>query len=69
MTHRKRERVAFMGGNAGAMVGFGVGLALLSLVPCALLFAIPAGVAGAARLITTIERAEGQRLQGRSEGV
>ena len=64
-----RDRVAFMGRNAGAMVGFGAGLALLSLVPCALLLAIPAGVAGATRLIALIERAEGQRLEGKSEGV
>jgi CysZ protein len=64
-----RERVAFMGRNAAAMVGFGFGLALLSLIPCALLFAIPAGVAGATRLIAALERAEGRRLVGKSEGV
>ncbi len=64
-----RDRVAFMGRNAGAMVGFGVGLALLSLLPCLLLLAIPAGVAGATRLIATLERAEGRRLEGKSEGV
>jgi CysZ protein len=64
-----RERVAFMARNASAMVGFGFGLALLSLVPCALLFAIPAGVAGATRLIAGIERAEGRRLVGKSEEV
>lgn len=64
-----RERVAFMGRNAAAMVGFGVGLALLSLLPCALLLAIPAGVAGATRLIATIERAEGRRLMGKSDEV
>jgi CysZ protein len=64
-----RERVAFMGRNAGAMVGFGFGLALISLLPCALFLAIPAGVAGATRLIATIERAEGRRLLGKSEGV
>lgn len=64
-----RERVAFMGRNASAMVGFGFGLALISLLPCALFLAIPAGVAGATRLIATIERAEGRRLEGKSEGV
>ena len=64
-----RERVAFMGRNAAAMVGFGFGLALISLLPCALFLAIPAGVAGATRLIATIERAEGRRLEGKSEGV
>jgi CysZ protein len=64
-----RERVAFMGRNAGAMIGFGFGLALISLLPCALFLAIPAGVAGATRLIAAIERAEGRRLVGKSEGV
>jgi CysZ protein len=64
-----RDRVVFMKRNAGAMVGFGFGLALMSLLPCALLLAIPAGVAGATRLIATIERAEGRRLLGTSEEV
>jgi CysZ protein len=64
-----RERVAFMARNARAMMGFGLGLALLSLLPCVLLFAIPAGVAGATRLIGAIERAEGRRLVGKSEEV
>ena len=62
-----RERVIFMKRNAGAMVGFGAGLALMSLLPCALLLAIPAGVAGATRLVATIERAEGRRLRGTGE--
>jgi len=62
-----RERVVFMKRNAGAMVGFGLGLALMSLLPCALLLAIPAGVAGATRLIASIERAEGRRLLGTGE--
>jgi CysZ protein len=64
-----RDRVVFMKRNAGAMVGFGFGLALMSLLPCALLLAIPAGVAGATRLIAAIERAEGRRLLGTSEEV
>lgn len=51
-------RVAFMKRNAAAMVGFGVGLALLSLLPCALVLVLPAGVAGAAKLTVAIERAE-----------
>jgi CysZ protein len=51
-------RVAFMRRNLGAMLGFGAGIALLSLVPCALLLVLPAGVAGAARLTAAIERAE-----------
>lgn len=48
-------RVAFVARNAGAMIGFGAGLALLSLVPCMPFLALPAGVAGAARLTRRIE--------------
>ncbi len=51
-------RVAFMSRNATAMIGFGFGLALLSLVPCAMVLALPVGVAGAARLTWRIERFE-----------
>jgi CysZ protein len=53
-----RSRVAFMARNIWAMIGFGLGLALLALLPCMLLLALPAGVAGAARLIVALERAE-----------
>jgi CysZ protein len=55
------DRVTFMIRNAAAMIGFGFGLALLSFVPCALVLALPAGVAGAARLTRKIELAEAQR--------
>jgi len=48
-------RISFVGRNLGAMVGFGFGLALLSLLPCALVLVLPAGVAGAARLTRRIE--------------
>jgi CysZ protein len=48
-------RIAFVARNAGAMIGFGFGLALLSLIPGALLLVLPAGVAGAARLARRIE--------------
>ena len=64
-----RERVLFMKRNAGAMLGFGAGLALMSLVPGAILLAIPAGVAGATRLVATIERSEGRRLLGTGQEV
>src|SRR4051812_10598201 len=37
-----RDRVTFMIRNAGAMVGFGFGLALLSFIPCALVLVLPA---------------------------
>ena len=52
-------RIALVARNAGAMLGFGFGLALLSLIPCALLLVLPAGVAGAARLARRIELFEG----------
>jgi CysZ protein len=51
-------RIAFMSRNASAMLGFGAGLGLLSLIPCALVLVLPAGVAGAARLTRRIERFE-----------
>jgi CysZ protein len=44
-----------------AHAGFGFGLGLLSLVPCALLLVLPAGVAGAARLTRRIELFETRR--------
>ncbi len=61
-------RVAFMKRNAAAMIGFGVGLGLLSLVTCsvALVLVLPAGVAGAARLVVAIERAEAAAGKARS---
>jgi len=51
-------RVALVARNARPMIGFGFGLALLSLIPCAALLALPIGVAGAARLTRQIERWE-----------
>jgi CysZ protein len=51
-------RVALVSRHLGAMLGFGFGLALLSLIPCAPLLALPAGVAGAARLMRRIELCE-----------
>jgi CysZ protein len=52
------DRVAFLGRNVRSVLGFGLGLALLSLVPCLLVLVLPAGVAGAARLVLTLERWE-----------
>lgn len=52
------QRVAFVKRNAVVMLGFGVGLSLLTLVPCAFLLILPAGVAGGARLCARIEQAE-----------
>ena len=51
-------RVAFMKRNVKAMLGFGIALALVALVPCLLLLVLPCGVAGAARLTHAIERYE-----------
>jgi CysZ protein len=55
------RRIAFMARNAPAMIGFGFGLALLSLVPCAMVVVLPVGVAGAARLTRRIELFEQRR--------
>ncbi len=54
------DRVAFLGRNIRPVLGFGLGLAILSLVPCAIVLVLPAGVAGAARLVLTLERWERQ---------
>jgi len=52
------ERMTFMWRNIRVVLGFSAGLVLLTLVPCALLLALPAGVAGATRLIRDIEQWE-----------
>jgi CysZ protein len=46
-----RERLAFMRANLSAVLGFGVAVALILLVPGAGLFLLPFGVAGATRLV------------------
>lgn len=56
-----RERFAFLRRHAAAVLGFGLGLGLLSLIPCALLVALPVGVAGATRLVVRLERWETRR--------
>jgi CysZ protein len=61
-------RIAFMKRHLGAMLGFGAGLSLISLIPGAVLLVLPAGVAGAARLTVLLERwesAHGQRESAR----
>jgi CysZ protein len=58
------KRIDFMRENIGAVLGFGVGLALLSFLPCTLLLVLPAGVIGAARLTVEIERWEGRHREG-----
>lgn len=58
---RIRVRVAFLQKHFFPVVGMAVGVALLALIPCGVLFALPIGVAGATRLIHEIEQAEGAR--------
>jgi CysZ protein len=53
-----RTRFALLGRHLAAVMGFGLGLALLSLIPCALLLALPVGAAGATRLVVRLERFE-----------
>jgi CysZ protein len=55
---RVSERFRVIARYRGAVLGFGVALALASLVPCMLLLCLPAGVAGAGRLIWQIEQFE-----------
>jgi CysZ protein len=56
-----RARVAFLRRHFFAVLGMAGGVALLALVPCGVLLALPIGVAGATRLVHEIERAEGVR--------
>ncbi|MDI1476985.1 EI24 domain-containing protein [Polyangium sp. y55x31] len=58
-------RIEFVRRNIGAVMGFGLGLALLSFLPCALLIVLPAGVLGAARLVVMLERYEAAGQQPR----
>lgn len=52
------HRLWLLGRHFMAVLGFGAALSLLSLLPCALLLVLPAGVAGAAHLIWKIENYE-----------
>jgi CysZ protein len=54
------ERVATLKRNKGAVLGFGFGLALAGLIPLMLFLLLPAGVAGATRLLHEIEVYERQ---------
>lgn len=55
---RVSERLHFVRRNWLSVLGFGLGLALLSLLPCSLVLVVPAGVIGAARLVVHLERFE-----------
>jgi CysZ protein len=51
-----RVRLRWFSANFGAAMGFGISIALVFLVPGAGLLFLPAGVAGATRLVVTSER-------------
>lgn len=60
---RIRDRLRVMISFRGAVFGFGVSMALASLLPCLMFLFLPAGVAGAGRLMWSVERWE--HTQGR----
>lgn len=55
---RVSDRIEFVRRNIRAVVGFGLGLGLLTLLPCSLVIVLPAGVIGAAHLMVTLEKWE-----------
>jgi CysZ protein len=52
---RVRDRVRVLWRYRGAVAGFAIGMALAGLVPCLAFFFLPAGVAGAGRLMWEVE--------------
>lgn len=50
-----RARVTFLRRHLSAVLGFGLGLVLFSLIPCGLFLVLPIGAAGATRLIVQME--------------
>lgn len=58
-----RERFALLRRHIGAVMGFGLGLLLLMLIPCGLFLALPVGAAGATELIFRLERWEARQKQ------
>lgn len=56
-----RARIALLRRHLGAVMGFGLGLTFLSLLPCGALLVLPVGAAGATHLIVRIERFEKRR--------
>jgi CysZ protein len=51
-----RARLAWFSANFGAALGFGASLAIIGLIPLAGLLFLPAGVAGATRVVVESER-------------
>jgi CysZ protein len=52
------ERLSFVFGHWRAVLGFATAVGLFGLLPCVGLLVLPAGVAGAARLVLAAERAQ-----------
>lgn len=48
-----RARLSWISANFAAVLGFGISIAVIGLVPCMGLLFLPAGVAGATRLVTS----------------
>lgn len=63
---RVSERFRIIARYRGAVLGFGLALALGSLLPCVLFVCLPAGVAGAGRLVWQIEQFEQSVSPGRT---
>lgn len=55
---RVADRVDFVRRNIRCVMGFGLGLGLLTLLPCSLVIVLPAGVIGAAHLVVMLEKWE-----------
>lgn len=51
-----RARIAWISSHFAATMGFGLSVAVIGLIPCAGLLFLPAGVAGATRLVALAER-------------
>lgn len=63
---RLRDRLAWMGAHKAEVIGFGLSLACVFLVPCLQLVLLPAGVVGATLLVRAIELAESDPLRRRA---
>ncbi len=59
-----RARLAWFRAHVGLALGFGLSLGLVFLVPCAGLLLLPAGVAGATRIVIASEREDAARALG-----
>lgn len=62
---RLRDRLAWIGSHKAEVMGFGMSLAAVFLIPCMQLLLLPAGVVGATALVFSIEEAEKRNAQKR----